>query len=343
MTNKRTKKKVQKVSEVKKLKKGDSLPTIKAIENNVLKCIIGQDEAVRRIITAIYRSIYLKSIKSNILVIGRSGTGKTETLKQIARNLKIPYTVEDATKYTKEGYYGNDVTDMIENLLFAANFDLEKASHGMIIIDKIDKKAGHNQGDVVGVAVLNSLLKIIEGCEFGMIDGSTFDTSNLIIVFCGAFSGIERIKRRETKAKVIGFNTPTHIEPSTEILGCTKSDLVQYGLPEEFVGRIDTIVEMKALSKDDLIKILSSSKLSIFKKYQNELKKLGITITYPRKLFERIAEKAMKTSLGARELSNVVNYIFEEILYNVLSHPGEYQKCKLDIGIVDDNMMYKLS
>ena len=123
----------------------------------------------------------------------------------------------------------------------------------------------------------------------------------------------------------------------------TKQDLVQYGMPEEFVGRIDTIVEMNKLQKKDLIQILKKSRLSIFKKYQRELRKMGISLRYNPKLLELIAERSMQLDTGARELSNAVNYIFEDIIYNVMANPGRYSECRLFIEIVDDNTMYKLS
>ena len=139
------------------------IPEIQNVEKTVLQSIIGQDKQVRQIITAIYRAINFKSIKSNVLIIGSSGTGKTETIRQVAKRLHIPYTIEDATKYTQEGYYGADVNDMIYNLLENAEMDMERAQNGIIIIDEIDKKAGHEEHDVSGTEVLKSLLKIIEG------------------------------------------------------------------------------------------------------------------------------------------------------------------------------------
>ena len=122
-----------------------------------MQCIIGQDEQVRRIITAIYRAIKFKSIKTNILVIGSSGTGKTETIKQIAKRLHMPYTIEDANQYTQEGYYGADVKDMIYNLLDNANQDIKLAQQGIIVIDEIDKKVSRDDQDISGTRVLKSL------------------------------------------------------------------------------------------------------------------------------------------------------------------------------------------
>ena len=322
-------------------KKRRSVPPIQNMENNVRQYIIGQDTAVRKIITAIYRAIYLKSIKTNILVIGKSGTGKTETFKQIAKRLRIPYTIEDATKYTKEGYYGGDVEDMLENLLEAADYDLEKAQHGMLIIDEIDKKAGTDSSDVSGVEVLKSLLKIVEGAKYNLVSEEVFDTSGLIIVFCGAFSGIDKIRKKRLGQNQIGFSSSQ--AQTAESTRYTKEDLVQYGLPEEFVGRIDTIVEMNPLEKEDLVQILKKSKLSIFRRYQRELRDAGICLQYDGKIFEEIAASSLKLDTGARELSNTVNYMFEDIIYNVMAHPGKYSKCRLTLELVHDNTKYQLS
>lgn len=142
------------------------VPDIADVEKKVLKSIVAQDKQVRKIITSIYRAIYFESIKANVLIIGSSGTGKTATVELIAKLLKLPYTIEDATKYTQEGYYGANVEDMILNLVKNADYDFEKAQRGIIFIDEIDKKAStcDDYGrDVAGVEVLKSLLRIIEG------------------------------------------------------------------------------------------------------------------------------------------------------------------------------------
>ena len=335
---------IEKVKEIKKLKNNKIIPDIKLLEQDVLKSIIGQDSQVKKIVTAIYRSIYFDTLKSNVLIIGNSGTGKTETIRQIAKRLNIPYTIEDATKYTKEGYYGADVNDMIYNLIENANNDIKRAQHGIIIIDEIDKKVSDElESDISGSDVLKSLLKIIEGTKIkdGIID---FDTKNLIVIFMGAFSGLEKIREKRVEVNNIGFNYAKDFsikqdESKTKFL---KKDLVKFGMPEEFVGRIDTIIEMNKLTKEDLVKILRNSNLSIFRKYQKELKRKGIVLSYDGKLFELIAEKSMDLDTGARELSNTVNYIFENIIYDVMANPNKFQKCNLSLNIVNDNSKYTL-
>ena len=203
------------------LKKNKRLPEIKRLERDVLQCIIGQDKQVRQIITAIYRAKNFKTIKSNVLIIGNSGTGKTATIEQIAKRLHIPYTIEDATKYTQEGYYGADVNDMIYNLLENAQNDFERAQNGIIIIDEIDKKAGHGEHDVSGTEVLKSLLKIIEGTRIKIQDLTdpfseemqNFDTKNITIIFLGAFSGLDKIRDKRLNKNPLGFvNNPNQEE-----------------------------------------------------------------------------------------------------------------------------------
>jgi ATP-dependent Clp protease ATP-binding subunit ClpX len=317
-----------------------------------LRNIIGQDKQVRQIITSIYRAINFKTIKSNVLIVGSSGTGKTETIKQIAKRLHIPYTIEDATKYTKEGYYGADVNDMIFNLITNAKYDIRKAQKGIIIIDEIDKKASNNlENDVAGAEVLKSLLKLIEGTrikvemqndlyETEIID---FDTKDITIIFCGAFSGLDKIRDKRINVNPIGFSFNQASNEINEKPRFIKKDLVEYGMPEEFVGRIDTIIEMNKLTKEDLSLILRKSKLSIFKRYQRELNQKGITLFFDPKLFDKIAEESLSLDTGARELSNTVNFIFENIIYEVLANPGKYTQCQLELDIVHDNTKFKLS
>lgn len=239
---------------------------------------------------------------------------------------------------------------MILNLLENANMDIKKAQKGIIVIDEIDKKAGHEVShDVAGTEVLKSLLKIIEGTTIKVpvetdsynVKLVDFDTKNIIIIFLGAFSGLDIIRDKRLNSNPLGFSIKEETHKSKAKF--LKQDLVKYGLPEEFVGRIDTIIEMNELTKKDLALILKKSELSIFKRYQNELSNMGITLIYNDDLFESIAEKSLVLDTGARELSNTVNYMFENIVFDVLSNPNKYKKCILDSEIAQDNTKYTLS
>lgn len=326
------------------------LPSIDMLEKEVKKYVIGQDDAIRDIIVSIYRARMFEDMKANVLVIGKTGTGKTETIKQVAKLLSIPYTIEDATKYTEEGYVGEDVSSMITNLLDACDWDLERAKNGILIIDEIDKKASSNvmERDISGQSVLKSLLKIVEGTTLIVQMPKTykevaFDTSNLIIFFMGAFSGIEEIKKKNNGSKAIGFNS-RFVNANKKHGRYTKQDLISYGMPDEFVGRIDTIVDMEDLKKDVLIAILSQSKLSIFKKYQKALSEKNIVLEYSDNLFSLIAEEAMEINDGARGLANVVNRIFKNILYEILNNSNEgVTKCTLLDEIMEDSSKYIFS
>ena len=333
------------------LNKENNLPNIKSLESDVLKYIIGQDEHIKEIVTAIYKAKKFKTLDSTILIIGNSGTGKTATIKQIAKRLNIPYTIEDATKYTQEGYWGANVEDIIYNLLENAQYDFEKAKNGIIIVDEIDKKSGHDEHDVAGVKVLESMLKITEGTIIKIPDPNDpfaeetqdFDTKDIIFIFLGAFSGLDKIRDKRLNNNPLGFVNPQNQKQNAQKNCFLKQDLVEYGMTEEFVGRIDTIIEMNKLTKQDLALILKKSELSIFRKYQEELRSKGITLVYDENLFELIAEKSMALDTGARELSNTVNYIFANILYDVLANPNKYSNCKLFLEIVEENTKYELS
>ena len=214
------------------LKKNKRLPEIKRLERDVLQCIIGQDKQVRQIITAIYRAKNFKTIKSNVLIIGNSGTGKTATIEQIAKRLHIPYTIEDATKYTQEGYYGADVNDMIYNLLENAQNDFERAQNGIIIIDEIDKISRKGDGpsitrDVSGEGVQQALLKIIEGTianvppqggrKHPQQEFLHVDTKNILFICGGAFAGLEKIveKHGTESGNSIGFGAKVEKDEKT--------------------------------------------------------------------------------------------------------------------------------
>ena len=324
------------------------LPNITALYQDLQQYIIGQNEALKRVVLSIYRNVDFE-IKSNVLIIGQSGSGKTETLRQLCNLLDLPYTMEDATKYTQEGYYGASVEDMIYNLYANSGYDLDETKKGMLIIDEIDKKAdvGREKSDVSRGAVLNSLLKMMEGTltpikEKGL-PNKYVNTKKMIVIFMGAFEGLEKIREKRIGTKQIGFKTSSQDKNDEKDNRYTKEDLIKYGLPAEFVGRIDTIIEYKQLSKKDLVNILKRSRLSIFKAYEKQFRRKGIILKYNPILFERIAQKALNQKTGARELSNIVNEMFEEITFKVLSaEPRTYKECLLKNDIVTNPRAYEL-
>ncbi len=350
-----------------KMVKETSLPNLTQMEKQVKESVVGQDEAVRRVLLAIYRSLKIRTIKTNMLIIGASGSGKTETMKQIAKMLGVPYTIEDATKYTKEGYVGSDVEEMIINLFTNAknyakrigngvsvNDSVKKAEKGMLIIDEIDKKCSPDfGGDISGKDVFNSMLKIIEGstvCVSEIMDeeGSYYpinvNTTNMLVILMGAFEGIEKIREKRLRKKQnIGFSGVSEKKEEIQDSRYTKEDLIEYGLPVEFAGRIDTIVEYKKLSIESLEKIARESKLSAFRKYEKYFAEQGIVLEYKEDIFKEIAKKASSTKTGARELSNVANEIFEPILAEIFSNPdANYTHCILKPDFVQNPKSYEL-
>ena len=332
-------------------KKAIQIPSFEDTLTKVKKSIIGQDEAVCRAILAIYRGMKIRTIKTNILIIGGTGTGKSETMKQISKELQLPYVIEDSTQYTKEGYVGASVNGIIRDLYFRANKDVNRTKNGLVIIDEIDKKVNHSYSDdVAGDAVIHSLLKMTEGSSVKVADGMKqifINTSNITFVFMGAFQGIEKIREeRLAKKSSIGFSAGNQENKDDEAeveQGYTKEDLIQYGMNAEFVGRMDTIVEFKNLLEDDLAMIVKLSKLSIFRRYEEFLKESGIKLEYSDTVFNEIAQKAIKRSAGARGLADVTNRAFEKILMKVFSSPkGKYKRCILKSGFVENPDAFEL-
>jgi len=198
------------------------LPKLELLEQEVNKTVIGQEKVVRSVCTKIYEGLCFPQLKSNILIVGKSGTGKTEIIRQLAYNLNLPLTIEDATRYTEDGYVGANVTDMITNLIKEADGNLLLASRGIIFIDEIDKKAprGEYNSEVNRAGVLKGLLKIIEGTVVRVPSTERnpfedpfneitikFDTSNIIFIFGGAFEGLEEMREKRLKNRKIGFSS----------------------------------------------------------------------------------------------------------------------------------------
>lgn len=314
--------------------------------NNVTKTVICQNEQVKQIVTAVSKNLRIKnpSLKSNILVCGPTGVGKSEIFNTIAKYVDVPITIEDSTEYTAASYKGKDVTEILLHLYKNANSDIEKAQRGIILIDEIDKKASfQGRGETYTSSVIQSLLKMIEGhtymiCETPNDKGFPFDTSFVTFAFAGAFSGIETLVNER---KSIGFNSNLDEINNDTSKQYTNETLKKYGLPPEFIGRNDVIVIMNKLEIDDLIKIIKTSNKSQLLLYKEFFKELNIDFTYSEDTINKIAKKAYELGLGARGIKTIVENSIKIANYYALSSTN-YTKLELTQETIDNPKKYIL-
>lgn len=343
------------------------IPTPAEIKAYLDQYVIGQDEAKKVLSVAVYnhykRIKYQKKVqdmgveldKSNILIIGPTGTGKTLLARTLARKLNVPFAIADATTLTEAGYVGEDVENILLKLIEAADYDISKAEKGIIFIDEIDKisKKGENVSitrDVSGEGVQQALLKIIEGTVASVPPQGgrkhpnqemlKIDTKDILFICGGAFVGLDKVIEKRVATSAMGFGA-TIIDKEEKDLGSLykelhPDDLVKFGLIPEFIGRLPIHTYLNNLSKDDLVRVLTEPKNSIIKQYETSFDLDGVKLTFTDDAIFAIAEKSFKENTGARGLRSIVENIMLGISYDIPS-----QKDVKEVIIDKDNIINK--
>lgn len=305
-------------------KKKEKIPTPEQIKANLDEYVIGQDGAKIAISVAVYnhyKRLNSKSKieieKSNLLMIGESGSGKTLTVKTIAKLFDLPYVIGDATTLTEAGYVGDDVENLIKRLIQNADDDLEKASRGIIFIDEIDKKSRKSESssinrDVSGEGVQQALLKLIEGTilkvDDGFGDAVDFDTKNILFICSGAFVGLDEIIRKNRSKSSIGIGATLKSKSSFSetVKEVQPEDFIKYGLIPEFVGRCPVVVVFDNITPDMMIRILKEPKNNILSQYKALFKFEGVSLEFDDKYLLNVANECLSQKIGARGLRSIL-------------------------------------
>jgi len=314
-------------------KKKEKILTPEQIKAHLDEYIISQDDAKKAISVAVYnhyKRIFNKDKKdateiekSNLLMVGPSGSGKTLTIKTIAKLFDLPYVIADATSLTEAGYVGEDVDSLVKKLIHNAGDDLERAQHGIIFIDEIDKKSKKNESatvsrDVSGEGVQQSLLKLIEGTVLKIDDdmGDTvdFDTKDILFICSGAFVGLDDIIRKNRSKTAIGINATLNTKTSFSqtVKSATPEDFIKYGLIPEFVGRCPVVVVFDDLTNDMILRVLKEPKNSIVSQFKSLFKYEGVTLDFDDKYLLNVADECLKQKIGARGLRAIMEKHLQE-------------------------------
>lgn len=340
---KRQKLKKKKKDVEKKVFNRSEVPAPHKLKAMLDEYVVGQDKAKKAISVAIYN--HYKRIgsdntdgieieKSNMLLLGPTGSGKTYLVKIIAKLLNVPLAIADATSLTEAGYIGDDIESVVSKLLAAADNDVEKAEHGIIYIDEIDKiakKKNTTTRDVSGESVQQELLKMLEGSlvevpvgsnsKNAMVPMTTIDTTNILFICGGAFPGLEEIiKERLNQKSSIGFEADLkdkYDEEKNLLTKATVDDLRKFGMIPEFLGRLPILVSLEALTKDFLVRILTEPKNAILSQYKKLLAMDEVQLEFAEEALEAIAEKAMEKNTGARALRSILEEFMMDIMYEI--------------------------